>query len=333
MRVIIRGGGIAAYCCAFLLKKAGFHVFLEETSRANLPAIMLSDAALDLMRDVFEQPDLFRNLPRIQKRVVAWGANSTPVVLDHSAVAVSEQLVLESIRPTLIGEHAQQRIEPDWTVIASHPLPAGSVEHRFGSRTGCIVSVELASLSSAASCWIESLENGWLFLIENVSGAGWLLGIGSTPESLLDQSRVIEKRIARCCSFSGEVPAYPRIASPLCGSQWLACGTAAMAFDPICGDGTAHAIREAVLAAAVIRAASQGADTRDLLSHYEARLLAGFKRHLELCLEFYKCGHRGPWWELESAALEEGLEWCSRKLEECTEVRYRLDGFELREIR
>ena len=35
---------------------------------------------------------------------------------------------------------------------------------------------------------------------------------------------------------------------------WLACGTAAMAFDPLCGDGTAHAIREAILASAVIRA-------------------------------------------------------------------------------
>ncbi len=36
-----------------------------------------------------------------------------------------------------------------------------------------------------------------------------------------------------------------------------------MAFDPICGDGTAHAIREAILAAAVIRALARGDPVND----------------------------------------------------------------------
>ena len=31
------------------------------------------------------------------------------------------------------------------------------------------------------------------------------------------------------------------------GSGWLACGTAAMGFDPICGDGTGYAVREGIL--------------------------------------------------------------------------------------
>ena len=85
-RVIIRGDGIAAYCCAHLLKAAGIRVSLDQTDRPRLPAIMLGEAALALIRDVFEQDDLFRDLPRIEKRVVAWGPNSTPVALDHSAV-------------------------------------------------------------------------------------------------------------------------------------------------------------------------------------------------------------------------------------------------------
>jgi hypothetical protein len=51
-----------------------------------------------------------------------------------------------------------------------------------------------------------------------------------------------------------------------------------MAFDPIYGDGTAHAVREAILAAAVVRAISAGGDAAEPLRHYEARLMLGFQR-------------------------------------------------------
>jgi flavin-dependent dehydrogenase len=66
-----------------------------------------------------------------------------------------------------------------------------------------------------------------------------------------------------------EFSASPRIPAPLCGPGWLACGSAAMGFDPICGDGTAHAVREAILALAVIRGGDHG-----MPAHYEARLTA-----------------------------------------------------------
>ena len=67
--VIVRGGGIAAWCCAFLLKKAGIHVEMEETGRAKLPAILLTGTALALIRDIFERPDLFNDQPEIHKRI------------------------------------------------------------------------------------------------------------------------------------------------------------------------------------------------------------------------------------------------------------------------
>lgn len=102
-----------------------------------------------------------------------------------------------------------------------------------------------------------------------------------------------------------------------------------MTFDPICGDGTAHAIREAILTAAVIRAAANHCETQELFSHYDARLTAGFERHLAQCLEFYRSGHSGPWWESESRSLQQGLEWCGRQLRNRREFHYRLDGFEL----
>jgi hypothetical protein len=102
-----------------------------------------------------------------------------------------------------------------------------------------------------------------------------------------------------------------------------------MAFDPICGDGTAHAIREAILGAAVIRSVDNGGDTASLLAHYESRMTAAFRKHLEMCTDFYQSGGNGAWWQGETAALRRGIAWCDAKLGPNPAFEYRLQGFEL----
>jgi hypothetical protein len=324
-RVLIRGDGIAACCCEHLLKKSGFSVITQRADRLRLPAIMLSDAALGLIRDVFERDNLFESLPRIRKRVVAWGADAEPVALEHSAVVVSEEFLLDSVRSP--SPESVENRGANWTVFASRPLPAEASEHRFGSRVARASRVTLRG--DPGTCWIESLENGWLFLIPNSEAGGWLLSVGAAE---LADSRLIAPQIAEVDAAAGEFPAYPRMISPLCGPGWVACGTAAMAFDPLCGDGTANAVREAILASAVIQAASEGGDTGSLFRHYEARLTAGFQRHLTLSAGFYQTGHRGDWWKSEMAALRQGLDWCAGRSSGLGEFRYRLNGFELEAI-
>jgi 2-polyprenyl-6-methoxyphenol hydroxylase-like FAD-dependent oxidoreductase len=219
-----------------------------------------------------------------------------------------------------------------FTIFASRTLPAAPVEHRFGSRTACAALIRLRDAHDPASCWIESLEEGWLFLIPTTADSGWLLSVGGPPKTLTRQSRLIAGRIASRSAPSAEFPASPCVVFPLGGPGWLACGTGAMAFDPICGDGTAPAVREAILAAAVVRAISKSGDETALLRHYEARLMLGFQRHLATSLEFYQSGNRGSWWDRESAFLQNGLEWCAARMVGFTEFRYQLRGFELTPI-
>jgi len=354
--VTIRGAGIAAYTCAFLLNQADVPVHFEESSSPKIPVIMLSGSAVALLRETFQQPDLLCAASQIHKRVVAWKRNSPPIVLDHYAIAVSEASLLESLRGMLPANGVSHR-ERSWLIIASRPLPDTCFEQRFGTRKASIAHVELrvnpnsvggpaVSENAAAGgvpietaggpdarnalCWIESVEDGWLFLIEDGIGAGWLLAVGGSMESLLDQSSVVAEHVLRRELHSESVPAYPRIVFPLCGAQWLACGRAAMAFDPVCGDGTAHAVREGILAAAVVRAALESPEeTQDLLAHYQTRLLAGFRKHLALCRDFYRGDDRGTWWSDESAELKRGLEWCGERLRDVSAFRYRLEGFEL----
>jgi hypothetical protein len=314
LRVLVRGDGIAARCCEHLLHQAGCEVVSDHLDRPRLPAIMLGGAAVAMMRDVFGQQQLFHGMHQIKKRVVAWGRGSEPVSLDHSAVVVSERELLESV-----GEHESNHVDDvDWTVITSRPLPEEVIEHHFGSRMAHAQSVALAGASD--TCWIESLDSGWLFLIPNSEKTGWLLSIGPAD---LKRSRLVAPQVADVHGGVSQFPSHPRIMQPLCEERWIACGSAAMAFDPLCGDGTAHAVREAILAAAVIRAGS------DALRHYEARLTAGFERHLSLCLGFYQSGGTGDWWESESASLKEGLDWCAARAKTFGSYRYQLNGFDL----
>jgi hypothetical protein len=298
---------------------------------------MLSEAALGLIREVFGRPRLFVTAQRINRRVVQWGRNTGATALDHAAVVVSEAELVSELGGELEVAEELAGGEADFTIYASRPLPKETVEHCFGSRIASTAQVRLRDAADSATCWIESLEEGWLFLIPTEGDAAWLLAVGCSLRALPERS-LIAGRIASMSDTAGQFPASPRILSPLAGlSQkggpgWLACGTAGMAFDPICGDGTAHAVREAILAAAVVRAMAEGGDAKALLCHYEARLTAGFQRHLAASLAFYQAGNGGPWWEQEIDLLRQGLQWCAGKRSGYGEFRYQLRGFELSSI-
>ncbi len=327
LNVLIRGDGVAARCCAHLLKQAGARVSFEGVNRARVPAIMLSPSAQGLIRDIFGSDHLFRDLPQIKKRIVAWGPNAATAELEHSAVVVSEEFLLNSL-----GEISHEDIQADWIIYATPPLPESTSSHRFGSRAAAPMRVELKPGAHPAACWIESLEDGWLFLITTEPGNGWLLAVGSEPEGLLENSTLVQEEIASSESASVHFPASPRMISPLGESGWISCGAAAMGFDPLCGDGTAHAVREAILASAVIRAAIEGKDTRELLAHYDSRLTAGFQRHLAICRDFYMSGGSGAWWQAEAASTIEGLNWCGQRLANHGPFRYQLSGLDLKRV-
>src|SRR5688572_13855350 len=97
MNVIIQGSGLAALCCARLLRQGGHRVAIMGHHRSRLPAIMLSERTLKLLRDLFADPDLFRTAPRILRRTVAWGDRASSSTLDHSAVVVSEKELLDTL--------------------------------------------------------------------------------------------------------------------------------------------------------------------------------------------------------------------------------------------
>lgn len=318
MNVQVRGEGIAAYCCVHLLRQAGIETSLLRSERPPVPALLLSLPALQLIRDVFSPHHPPAKEP-IRKRVVQWDSQLPVAEMDHLGFVTSEQELLGSLLP---GDEPVPAKDPDWIVHCENPLPDGVSHLRLGTRLAAARKVSLRSGASDA-CVMESLAGGWLFLLPFDASNGWLLSVDQSP---LEESRIVAPRVEAVFEEAGKFPAYPRIANRLTGSNWIACGSAAMAFDPICGDGTALAVRAAILAAAVIRAMATrpGEQERDaLLRHYEARIRAGFGRHVELCRQYYRHGFGGPWWDRELAALNAWTQPAP------TDFAYRLVGFDL----
>ena len=333
--VLIRGAGVASSCCAQLLRQPEIRLKIEAVDRPTQPAIMLSETTQKLIQDVFGIEGLFAGLPRISTRIVAWSQDTEPLVLPHSAVVVSERVLLDRIQPQVTDAAPDQTFAggaPNWAIIAARPLLRSSQEHQFGSRIATASHVRFRTGADPHACWIESCSRGWLFLLPGADDDGWLLSVGDSAEALLAESRLVAQQIAEAMGGGGSFPSHPRISDPLCGLGWLACGTAALGFDPLCGDGAGHAVREAILASAVVRAASAGGDVDTLVMHYRARLLGGFAKHLEVCREFYKTGRRGEWWDREVDSVNRGLDWCASQLAGANGAHYRLNGFLLEPV-
>jgi hypothetical protein len=289
---------------------------------------MLSEQTQLLIRDIFGGEGLFEGAAKITKRIVAWGDGAEPVVLPHSGLVVSEAVLLDRMWPTIAAETGNCPDSADWKVIASRSALTDVSRYEFGSRMAFTNSIQLVEESSAESCWVESVKSGWLFLIPCGDHRGALISVGGSAEALLAESRLVAQQIHELGVATGKFPAYPQIASPLGGSGWIACGTAAVAFDPIAGEGAGNALREGILASAVIRAATQGACVEDLLAHYSNRMLSGFLRHIQECRRFYTAVS-GPWWEAEAEWMRQGAEWVQNALRSQPRSFFQLIGFEL----
>lgn len=323
MKVLLRGSGVAVAAAAHLLHQRRLPVAIEPAGRRPVPVIMLGDAALALLRDVFARPALFAEKPRITRRIVRWGQGEA-VAMPHGGIVVSEHDLAAALGPFGPGTAAT----PDFTLHALSPFPAGHMR-RFGNRRAQAARVRLAPHAAPATCWVEAVAAGWLFLIPDAGGQAWVLAVGDEPGALMAQGRMIADLIDAIEPATDSFDTSPRMLDALAGEGWLACGMAALGFDPICGDGTAQATREAILGCAVIGGIGRGADPAPLLAHYQAMLLASMRRHLQLALPFYARGGTGEWWREQCELARHGYDWCTARLGALPEPQFLLRDFDL----
>lgn len=312
--VLLHGDGLALAAANSLLTRAGWQAYCQPTPRPPLPFVLLNAASQRLLTDIFG-PTALADLPAITHRIVRWGGETRE--LPHHGLVAPEQSLL-ALRPASSAPPSAAPYE-----LRSTPAAMRSV----GELTASAATFTLRSAAPAAACWVEAVPRGWLFAVTVAPGQAALLGVGDELLALLAASELVAPLIDTLQPTASRFPAHPRLAHSLYGPHWLACGGAALAFDPICGEGVGHALREAILASAILRADAAQPDWPQLAELYAGRLRAGFRRHLEQCLTLYSTGGDGPWWREHCAALVAAL----RDIPTGTggQQRYRLVNFDL----
>ena len=329
MAVHIEGEGVAAACCAQLFGDRGQPFSFAKAVRPKPGAVLLSRQTVALIAEIFPAIDLISVCHRIEKRIVAWGA-AEPIILPHIAFVIAEADLLARLwQQVNVSEPPEETA--GWKLLSR---AASCPQQRvFGTRIASVTRAVIKPHADPGACWIESVASGWLFLLPRGDEAATLISVGDNPDALLSQSRLIANVIDVVHGSATEIPAYPRIAAPLGGDGWLACGGAAMAFDPLCGEGTGNAVRQAYLATALFASLRAGEPVEALLAHYTSRQMHGLLRHLQLCLRFYQSGGATAFWRSEAAMLQQGIDWAARVLQQDTRpAAYRLVGRQLEAI-
>ena len=330
--ILLEGDGIAAVCIARLLADAGVGCVWQPNGRPKLAAILLGEQTQHLLRELFpaddaHPDDLFNSFLQINRRIVLWGEAPGPLELPHSGVVAPEAELLQRLWqrvPALEKSDGTRRDGLVWRIQTFRTGVSDRPEQVFGHRVACFATVELRARSAPDACWVESVASGWLFLLPLGGGTATLIAVGDSVESLLAKSRLAAEQVACIVDRSTPMPAFPRLTDTLSDSDVITCGGAAMSFDPLCGEGAGNAVREAFLAASVVRASIAGNSREALAEHYADRLRRGFLRHLQLCLQFYTTGGSGDFWKGESALLRTGIEALQLVLEKQPRMRFRL---------
>ena len=118
----------------------------------------------------------------------------------------------------------------------------------------------------------------------------------------------------------------PTLADPLYGGNRLKIGDAAMALDPLRGDGIGFALRGALLAQAVLARIDGYPGRSESLGHYRARLRQTFEAHLEGCRDHYRTARCAEIWKSDVAAMNAVLEQRGRS---AVQFGLRLHGWNL----
>jgi hypothetical protein len=315
MQVHIEGEGVAAACCARLFSDSGHKFSSSRVVRPKLGAVLLSTQTVSLLAEIFPKANLAGVCHPTRKRIVAWGTGAEPVTVPHAACVIAEADLLDCLWEQVAAPDSSREDVAGWRFLSG--VSSCIQQQAFGTRVASVARAVLRPNADQSACWIESVGSGWLFLLPRGEGAAAsLICVGAQPDALLGQSRLIGNLVDCLEGPVTEFPAFPRIASPLCGEGWLACGAAAIGFDPLCGEGTGNAARQAYLATALVRAVCDGEPAVALLAHYTSRQMRGFLRHLQLCLGYYQSGGATEFWRQEAELLWQGIAWVERVLRE-----------------
>lgn len=311
--VAVAGTGVGSLTAAVLLARRGWDVAVPPAPPVPRPTLVLNEVALALLADVWG-PEVTAGAHPITHRRVRWGAEPEVVVAVNAVAIDGLTLVdrlLARVRPAEPGI-------PDWVIqgLRGPNAVTGTTEStaagrrvEFGRR--CVLQAEVPLDGTEAT--ITTVPDGWIHTAPVGGGRGIVQCM--VPARPHDP----DATMARMTAVGGwgpvsVFPAAPALTEPPCAMGRISVADGAVRLDPLSGLGTAWALREGILAAAVVDAIDRGMAPGPCLDHYEARLREALYDHVGQCLRLYSAAFASsassassPAWPTEIAGMAEAL--------------------------
>ncbi len=312
-RILIRGAGVAGMTAAKLLRERGAEVRIDLAPRATGRIVAIPIETLRLAADLFGiDVAALRIGPMVDKRRVDWSAGSAGAVAQVALVCDAADFAATLARPLRDAGCVSADMtddDVDWTFDASGRPPGGALH--AGKRVAQFV--RAVDAADDATTTVTATATGWIFTAPHPRGGlAALLVSPAVADSATGADDVAERLGEAGCRLSADdivdvgqpVPIAPALAQPLHAGACLRIGDAALALDPLRGDGVGFALRGALLAQAVLAAAERGEDRERCLAHYAQRLRAVFASHLLGCASHYGAARHAAIWRHDIAAMD-----------------------------
>ena len=306
---LVIGAGVAGLTAAHLLRARGWTVAASGTPRASFGTILLRETTARLLLAIWGDTDgtLLRGARRLRGRRVRWGSEPEARVA-QPAYAIELATLVSSLAERVGGGAPDAADTCAWTLAATDDAasPLGPAR-RYGVRRAWIADVALSPLAPRDEAVLEGVDGFWFMQLPDRSGRGTLQAVAARAsdvppfDDLLVRTRLMRDLVGEVRAQAGPFPCMPRLRGPAAGSRTVAVGEAALACDPLCGDGVGHALRGAVAAASSLQAIAIGAPAGDALRRYDAGLAFAMRRHLAACIAHYEAAEGG--WDAEIAAM------------------------------
>ncbi|MGR9053868.1 MAG: hypothetical protein ACU84J_14575, partial [Gammaproteobacteria bacterium] len=351
--------GLTGYALAALMSRQGFRCDLFggqaktdadlASARRKAPFLLLNDVCTSLLQTIFPDVDWNRQGYALTHRQVLWGRKTQADIVVQPAFAIDGERLLGILENYCLSLDGVSIIASDARKPASGEeayawyVNPPSVDHIVettdtGKRVLLSGYCRLMPVADPRHCYMESVADGWLFLVPVASDRAVVQAMLPQPpddpaqalEALLRQSRLIAASVTELTALD-VFPAAPSLCLPLVTENVLRLGERAVKLDPVSGEGTPFALRTALLAAAVAAGCRDGVN-HALFAHYTHRLMTAFLSHLAGCIRFYtEAFGDNPIWRKELHTMigtHHELEDHYRPLLQRTAT-HRLEGFNL----
>ena len=346
-KILIDGSGIVGLTTAKLcLDNQDCEVAIIEDYSGFKPTILINDDCKFILSSIWKLNDkdwsFFESISFKQHFI-----NSIPNSIPFVAIVLNPEQLSQRLFEQLFEQYSDRikvykRHEVianayfDWEFQCSfYDSEARKDKIKFGQRNIYAATVNTSTNLLKNTCSLLSTSgNTWAFIFP-FSPSIAVVQIMSTHFS----ESVIENVEAQLKYFFGnslklsdnkesftKYAAYPWIRKVFHDGNGIYVGSAAVSYDPICGDGLGNSLRSSILATSIVSANENEQTQKDMLQYYTQRLTANFISHIKTCLNFYS---QNQSWKAEVDSMKSELKNLMLKPIE-TENEYFLENTTLR---